>query len=86
MLASCHSLTFVDDMLVGDPMEKAVVKAMDWSVGKGKVYYLFLFINHLNLLRSNILYFLILMFKTRFWHLVKIHCYNGLTLIALCSN
>ena len=35
VLASCHSLTFVDDMLVGDPMEKAVVKAMDWSVGKG---------------------------------------------------
>ena len=35
VLASCHSLTFVDDMLVGDPMEKAVVKAMDWTVGKG---------------------------------------------------
>jgi len=35
VLASCHSLTFVDEMLVGDPMEKAVVKAMEWSVGKG---------------------------------------------------
>lgn len=37
VLASCHSLTHVEENLVGDPMEKAVVKAMDWTVTKGDV-------------------------------------------------
>lgn len=31
ILASCHSLVFVDNKLVGDPLEKAALKGIDWT-------------------------------------------------------
>ncbi|KAL6179089.1 hypothetical protein ACLB2K_050605 [Fragaria x ananassa] len=31
ILASCHALVFVDNKLVGDPLEKATLKGIDWS-------------------------------------------------------
>ncbi|KAL3700999.1 hypothetical protein R1sor_019021 [Riccia sorocarpa] len=30
-LASCHALVFVDNKLVGDPLEKAALKGVDWN-------------------------------------------------------
>ncbi|WCJ42338.1 Endoplasmic reticulum transmembrane helix translocase [Euphorbia peplus] len=31
ILASCHALVFVDNKLVGDPLEKAALEGIDWS-------------------------------------------------------
>lgn len=31
ILASCHALVFVDNKLVGDPLEKAALKGIDWA-------------------------------------------------------
>ncbi|XP_024522453.1 probable manganese-transporting ATPase PDR2 isoform X2 [Selaginella moellendorffii] len=31
ILAACHALVFVDNKLVGDPLEKAALKGVDWS-------------------------------------------------------
>ncbi|XP_052188572.1 probable manganese-transporting ATPase PDR2 [Diospyros lotus] len=31
ILASCHALVFVDNKLVGDPLEKAALKGIEWS-------------------------------------------------------
>ncbi|KAL6960265.1 putative manganese-transporting ATPase pdr2 [Sarracenia purpurea var. burkii] len=30
ILASCHALVFVDNKLVGDPLEKAALKGIEW--------------------------------------------------------
>ncbi|KAK9170624.1 hypothetical protein Syun_002764 [Stephania yunnanensis] len=31
VLASCHALVYVDNRLVGDPLEKAAIKGIDWN-------------------------------------------------------
>lgn len=31
ILATCHALVFVDNKLVGDPLEKAAIKGIDWT-------------------------------------------------------
>lgn len=34
-IAGCHSLVYVDNELVGDPMETGAIKAIGWTLTKG---------------------------------------------------
>ena len=37
VLATCHSLMYVEDKLIGDPIERATLKVLPWTLTKGDV-------------------------------------------------
>jgi cation-transporting ATPase 13A1 len=38
ILASCHSLSQLDDEIIGDPMEKAILETIEWSIQSNELY------------------------------------------------